>query len=105
MAVIYFANDNLIEVTAVDKSGDADSAVTTGTVEVTLLDAAGAEVAGETWPLALSYNATRAKWRATLLNTISGIELGAGLVALVEVTTSGGRYGSEREPVRVIRRQ
>lgn len=105
MAVIYYENDSLIEVAATDKSGDTDSAVTTGTVQVTLLDAAGAEVAGETWPLALSYNATRQKWRATLLNTISGLAVGAGLTAFVEVTTSGGRYGSEREPVRVIRRQ
>lgn len=105
MAVMYYENDSLLEVTAIDKSGDADSAVTTGTVTVTLLDAAGDEVAGETWPLALAYNATRQKWRATLAYDISGIELGAGLVALVEVTTSGSRVAAVREPVRVIRRQ
>lgn len=105
MAVLYYENDNLIEVTATDKSGDTDSAVTTGTVTVTLLDAAEAEVAGETWPLALAYNATRQKWRATLGYDISGIELGAGLTALVEVATAGGRVAAVREPVRVIRRQ
>lgn len=50
---IYIDNDMRL---TLDELRDPDGAyINTATVTVTLLDSAGEEVAGETWPISLSY--------------------------------------------------
>ncbi len=51
--VAAYLSDNVVEVVGlVDPAG---AYVNSATVEVTLLDSAGAQVAGETWPVACAY--------------------------------------------------
>ena len=75
-------------------------------VTVTLLDAAGAEVVGETWPLTLDYVAASNGQYAKTVNPISGVTAGENYTVklsavgadsltgnwegVVEATTRGG---------------
>ena len=82
----YVGNSNVIE--WVDLTNSATGAFDTGaTVTVTLQDRDGANVTGETWPVAMPYvAATDATYRATLSNDL---ELVAGRVYTAVLTATG----------------
>jgi hypothetical protein len=78
MAIIYITNDNVIELDELKNVVDGIYQ-NSATVIVTLTDADGAEVAGETWPLAMSYvSGSNGTYRANLADTLT--------------LTNGGRY-------------
>lgn len=72
IAVLYQANDMLIELAGL-KNGLDDTYYNAATVQVTLRDAAGAEVAGgPAWPQALTYVAgSNGVYRAVLDDSIT----------------------------------
>ena len=84
---IYDGNDGLIEVKGL-LDGVTGEYVSDATLEVTLRDAAGAEVAGQVWPLSMEYVPdTSGVYRATLLATLD-LTLNARYVATI--TADGG---------------
>lgn len=94
---LFVLNDNLLEIVNL-KDGTDDSTITGtvvsdagGSVTVTLVDADGVEVSGETWPLALSHVAN-GLWRATLSDTLS-LTRNAFYVAQITVNAGAGKQG------------
>ena len=85
---IYRLSDNIIEVTGV-KNVATGAYLNSANVDVTLVDASsGAEVSGQTWPMALSYVAgSDGDYRGTITDAIS-IDEGQTLIA--KVTVDGG---------------
>lgn len=84
---IFVGNDNFLEVSAL-KNSATDEFINDATVTVTLTDSAGSQVAGETWPLAVSYiNASDGVYRATLRDTLT---LTAGQLYRATVTADAG---------------
>jgi hypothetical protein len=80
---IYAGNDALVEVKGLLDRGTGEF-VNDASVTMTLLDAAGAEVAGQIWPLGLAYIAgTDAVYRATLLATLP-VTPGARYTAVID---------------------
>lgn len=80
----YYLNDNIIELNELyDNIGAAY--INNATVTVTLEDASGTEITGETWPLAMSYvAASNGKYRATLTSVLS-VSLNDRLTAKVDI--------------------
>lgn len=67
---IYIDSDNLVTVDALYDNAAA-AYVNNATVTVTLLDRAGNEVSGETWPVSLSYvSGSDGKYRGTLSDSL-----------------------------------
>ena len=85
---LYVDNDNLISVSSLRNSTAATGVfINNATVAVTLLDSAGAEVAGETWPLTLGYvTASDGGYRAVMQDTLT-IVPGSDYTA--EITADG----------------
>lgn len=84
---IYIDSDNLLTLDALYDNAGA-SYVNDATVTVTLLDMAGSEVSGETWPVSLSYvSGSDGKYRGTLTDTLS---LSANKRYTAKVTADGG---------------
>lgn len=54
---VFVANTNVLEIIGL-KSAVEDTFINDATVEVTVKDADGAEVSGQTWPTAMAYVAT-----------------------------------------------
>lgn len=80
---IYAGNDALIEVKGLTDRSTGDY-VNDATVNVTLLDAARVEVAGQIWPLAMTYvEGTNAVYRATLLASLP-VASGARYTAVID---------------------
>jgi hypothetical protein len=88
MEIIWYSNDNIIEVTGV-KNKVSDTYINNASVTVTLIDyATGAQVSGETWPLALSnVPLSNGDYRATLVDSLS---LSTIKRYLAKVTVDGG---------------
>lgn len=85
--VIYTANDTVIEVKGL-KNEVTGAFLNSATVTATLVDAAGSQVAGETWPKTLSYvTGSDGIYRATLPYTMS---LAAGGRYEAQITANGG---------------
>ena len=71
MDVIYIDTDNVLEIEELT-NGLTGAAITDATVSVTLLDSDGAEIAGESWPVTMSYIVgTTAAYRATLTDSLT----------------------------------
>ena len=69
--VLFYQNDNLLELDALTNQRTG-AYINNATVTVTLTDLDDTEVAGETWPLAMSYvAASDGKYRATLKDSLS----------------------------------
>ncbi len=66
--VILFKNSMLLELQDLTNS-KTQAVITSATVTVTLKDSTGAEVAGETWPLAMGH-VSGGTYDATLLDTL-----------------------------------
>lgn len=85
--IVYVANDNVLELTGL-KNAVADDYIDDATVTVTLVDSAGNEVAGETWPLIMGYvAASDGDYRVTLPY---GLDLSAGRSYTAQITADGG---------------
>lgn len=69
--IIYKGNDMVLELRGLASEVTGDY-LNYATVAVTLKDASGVEVSGESWPLAMAYVASsNGKYRATLADTLS----------------------------------
>ncbi len=87
-AAIYLANDNYLEVDAL-KNGATDAYQNSATVTATLKTSAGAEVAGQSWPLTLDYvAASDGTYRGILDDALSLVD-GTTYVAHIEAVSAG----------------
>jgi len=86
-SVIFIDNDNLIELIGL-KDIALDAFVNDATVQITLTDTAGDEVAGQSWPVTLNYvAASDGNYRATLED---GLVLTPGRKYTAVVTADAG---------------
>lgn len=85
--ILYTGNDTVLEVKGLKNEVDG-TFLNAASVAATLVDAEGDEVAGETWPKALSYvSGSDGIYRATLPYTLS---LVAGGRYVAQVSINGG---------------
>ena len=90
---IFLLNDNLIEVLRLQDEGN-DTYLNDAIVTVTLKNSAGQNIAGETWPLALSYVAgSSGDYRGTLKSTLTLPTAGQSVVAEVSADGGSGKKG------------
>lgn len=86
----YLNSDNVISISGL-KDVIADTYINSATVQVTLKDANGNNVSGETWPLAMNYiSASNGIYRATLTDTLS-VSAGS-YTAVVTADDGAGQY-------------
>lgn len=89
ITTIYVDNDSVIEVAAL-ANAQAGTDINDATVTVHLKDAAGADVAGETWPKAMEYvDGSNGIYRATLPYTLS-LSPGARYTATIIADANAG---------------
>ena len=87
VAVIYYGNDMTLELADLTNETTGEN-VNDATVTVTLVDAAGAEVTGDTWPKTMSYvTGSNGVYRTNLVDTLS-LTRGAKYVA--RISANGG---------------
>lgn len=100
--VLYIDNDNRIKLSGL-KDAD-DTYQNSATVTVTLKDASGNEVSGQSWPLTMSYvSGSDGNYQAVLDDGLS-LTAGQRLTAVVDVSSSG--LTAEREaPVVALTRE
>jgi len=83
----FVGNTNVLELTGLQNALTA-AYINDATVTVTVKDAAGTAVSGETWPLAMSYvAASNGDYRAVLVN---GLALLAGRKYVAHIDADGG---------------
>jgi len=98
--ILYISTDNVIKVSGL-RDAISDAYQNSAAVTVTMYDGADAEVAGETWPLSLTYvPASNGDYIATLVDTLTLAEgeytvevianAGAGLNRTWRVATQVG---------------
>lgn len=96
--VIYDDNDTIIEVAEL-RSGVTGNYLDLATVTVTLKDSDGAEVAGASWPMAMTYVAgSNGKYRATLPASLSTVKR-ASYTAVVDASAGAGLEAKWEIPV------
>lgn len=100
--VIFESNSNTIIVDELRKASD-DTYVNDATISLTLKDANGDDVTGETWPVAGSYiSGSNGRYQA---NMSSSVNISAGDRVTAEITaTSGSLVGFWELPLRVKKR-
>lgn len=93
--ILWIGNDNLVELQGFRAA--ADGAYLNGAaVTITLLDAAGEEVAGETWPKPMAYvTGSNGTYRATLASGLTLTEH-ANYTAVVSANGGSGKVGNWR---------
>jgi len=101
MLRLYVGNTTILELQELTNSV-AGSAVTTATVTATLTDAAGDEVAGQTWPVTLSH-VSAGTYRATLENDLT-LTANRAYIATIDATVSGVGVGHWESKVRAVER-
>lgn len=90
VAIIYLTNDNVIELTGLQNAVD-DAYQNSATVTVTIKDANGTNVVGETWPLVMAYvSASDGDYRANLRDTLTLVD---GARYYATVTADAGVNG------------
>lgn len=95
---VYVSNTNLLELAGL-KSFIEDAFVNDADVTVTLVDAAGEEVAGQTWPTAMDYIvASDGNYRAILKDTLEMVAK-AHYVAQIRADAGTDRVGYWEFPV------
>jgi len=101
--VAYVSNDNLLTVDLLyDVVGAAY--LNAATVTVTVVDKAGAEVAGQSWPTTLAYvAASNGKYRAVLED---GLAFSSGEPYTAKISADGGadKVGYWEVPIKALRR-
>lgn len=100
--VIYLANDNLLELQGLQNAATA-AYVNNATVTATVVDKNGANVAGQSWPVTLSYvSASNGNYRGTLEDALALTE-GEDYTARVAISGAGLTAFFEH-PLRALRR-
>lgn len=101
MLTLYIGNHNVVELQTLTNvvSGAADTAAT---VEMTLKDRNGSEVAGQVWPATLAHD-TGGTYRATLDFDLS-IKPRKTYIAEISVTGTGGERAYWEVPVQAMSR-
>lgn len=85
--VIYKSSDNLLELDGL-KNAATDAYINDASVSVTLVDAGGTEVVGQTWPTTMIYvPLSSGKYRATMKDSLSLTEGGK---YFGKITADGG---------------
>ncbi len=80
---LYISNDNVLELTGMQNSINA-AYLNAATVTVTIVDASGTELTGQTWPTTMSYVASsNGIYRAILEDAISGLTDADSLTAKI----------------------
>jgi len=97
---LYAGNTTIFEVQSLTHSVDG-TPINNATVTVELQDPDGAQVTGETWPLAMSYvSGSNGVYRATLPSTLV-VTTGVGYTAIVKADDGSGSKGEWAAPVSV----
>lgn len=94
---IYLDNDNLITLTGLANGAD-NTSLPAATVSVTLLDSTESEVAGETWPLAMS-SAGGGTYEATLTKDLTLAANGRYTAKVIATDSGTGLDGQWNVPV------
>lgn len=102
--VLFIDSDNNIRVEGLQSTVNGVEAYeNAATVQVTLLDSLGAEVAGESWPKALLYETGSDGNYSTVLSDTLTLTSGASYVA--EITTDAGvdKHGKREVKIRAVK--
>lgn len=95
----YISNDNVLTLVGL-KNSVSGAYLNAATVTVTLMDSEGFEVAGEAWPVTMSYVASSdGNYRATLTKDITGLSNADALVANIEADAGVGLFSSWSVPL------
>lgn len=87
-SMIYKDNEHLVELDGLQNAAD-DSYLNAATVTLTIKDAGGVNVTGETWPKTMSYVSTsNGKYRATVADALA-IVPGRAYTAHITAEASG----------------
>ena len=102
---IYLANDNLLVVDGLKNESDG-TYLNAASVTCTLVNGSGVPVSGQTWPLAMVYQAgSNGKYIGTLEDTLSLSE-GQTYVAVIDADAGSGLKGHWEIPLKAkVRRQ
>lgn len=101
---LFYKSDNIFEIRGLV---DNDAAfVNTATVNCTLVDAAGAEIAGETWPKVAAYiAASDGDYDLAVADTVTVTADQIGLVLQIDADDGAGRKGYWEIDVNVVVRK
>ena len=90
---LYIDNDNVLTLVGLQNSVDS-SYLNAATVDVTLVDSDDTELAGESWPVTMSYvAASNGDYRATLADTITGLSDADAVTAKINADAGAGLKG------------
>ena len=103
-SAVYISNDNLLEIANL-RVASTGAFANSATVTVTVKDAAGSEVSGQTWPTTMDYVASsNGIYRAVLQDTMSLTE-SAKYTAEITATSSGSIKGFWSLPLTALKRR
>ncbi len=102
---LKISNDNYLTLSGLQDALDTANYINDAVVTVTIVDADGGELAGETWPLTMSYvSASNGVYRVKLPYTLSGLTDNDLLTAQI-TATGGGLRGYWAVPVQAEDRE
>lgn len=94
--ILYLQSDNLLEVTGLQNVATG-AYINNATVTVTLVDAGGTAVSGQSWPATLSYvSGSNGDYRVTLEDTLSLSENGTYVPRVTVLADGLKRYFEPR---------
>lgn len=100
----FVANTNNLELLGLQNASNG-AYVNDATVTVTVKDAAGVNVSGETWPISMDYvSASNGNYRCVLAHTIS-FSSGATYTAEINVNAGANRIAAWAYNFRVLTRK
>lgn len=96
---LYISNDNVLTLVGLRNSVSA-AYINAATVTVTLVDSEGTDIAGETWPVSMSYVASSdGNYQATLADTLTGLTDADVVTAKVDADGGAGLKGHWEVPL------
>lgn len=94
--VLYLQSDNLLELKGL-KNAASGAYINNATVTVTLVDASGTSVSGQSWPATLSYvSGSNGDYRLTLEDTLPLSENGTYVARVTAIGDGLKRYFEPR---------
>lgn len=103
MDIYFYRNDNLIELAGL-KDELTEAFVNDATVTAVMKDAAGANVAGQSWPLVMPYISGSDGIYRGVLDADLDLAVGDRVTVEVTITASGGREAFFAKKLRVKER-
>lgn len=98
--IYYLNNSHLVELDGLRNAAD-DSYVNDATVAVSIKDAAGVNLSGETWPVVLAYvAASDGKYQA---NVASALSISKGDIVTLYFTATAAGMDAEWQEIREVR--